>query len=70
MDIYSRNQAFIELIKFTDIGYHDPHQIIDLAAHAIELHNLWELNDGLRKLFKPGGVVLSGANGNKCRFRG
>ncbi len=46
-------------------GHYNSHQVVDVAAHAVELHDFGECGDRVGKLGEPCGVVLVGADGDK-----
>ena len=53
------------MVKGVNAGYHDPHKVVDVAAHAVELHDFGECGDRIGKLGEPSGVVLVSADGDK-----
>ena len=65
MNVNSRNQTLVEMVKGVDAGYHNSHQVVDVTTHAVELHDFGELGDSIGKLGEPCGVVLVGADGDK-----
>src|SRR5207244_1979492 len=52
------DQALVHDVIAADVGHHDAQQIIDVAAHPVELHDFVNVADRLGELLQPGAVVL------------
>src|SRR5215217_3815391 len=54
------DELLVEGVIGVDVGHHHAHQVIDVAAHAVELDDLGKLVDDAGKLAHPGFVMFVG----------
>ena len=54
------DEALVDRVVAGDVGHHDAHQVVDVAAHAVELDDLGDGGDRGGERLEPGGVVLVG----------
>src|SRR5262249_44935826 len=59
-DFDAGNKLFVEAVVGGDVGHDHAQKVINFPAHAIELHDFWEVDDGCVELLQPGKRVLIG----------
>src|SRR5665213_2243297 len=52
------NEAFVDDVVGVDVRHHDAHEIIDIAAHPIDLGDLRDLAHRTDELLEPGGAMV------------
>src|SRR6202011_2009238 len=54
------NQAFVDDVIGVDVGDNYSHQVVDIAAHTVDLRDLGNVPDGLDELVEPRFAVIRG----------
>ena len=65
MKIDLGDQSLVKLIIGANVGNHRADQIIDVAAQAVEIHDLGKTDHDLSEFLHPLGVVLVGLDGDE-----
>src|SRR5215510_11697223 len=66
-DFDAGNELLVEAVVGGDVGHDHAQEVINIPAHAIELHDFWEVDDGRMEFLQPGKRVLIGLDGDKHR---
>src|SRR5262245_36347846 len=66
-DFDAGNELLVEAVVSGNVGDDHAQQVINFPAHAIELHDFWEIDDGGVEFLQPGERVLIGLDGHKYR---
>src|SRR5215467_8747204 len=66
-DFDAGNELLVEAVVGGDVGDDHAQQVINFPAHAIELHDFWEIDDGGVEFLQPGERVLIGLDRHKYR---